>query len=213
MPGRHGKALRSQSRAAAGPVVGGLEAPGAHPSCGPRGVRKVRNAGPVRARPAQPSTAFSAAAFRAAPGPRLPCSSIPAWACTATFRTCPGLESRTCSGRPHRRAGVDRRRRRGLDGLAGRQERRQGAAGQVAGHARQLRELRCSSLSRSSPTRAACGLWLPTCHKPVLGRRSSTGRRWKKLDFRYRSQRTFLTRKVEMTGMTKMTSSRRPKKK
>ena len=63
------------------------------------------------------------------------------------------FESRAGSGRLHRRAGVDRRRRRGFHGLAGRQERRQGAAGQVAGHARQARELRCSSISQGRAPR------------------------------------------------------------
>ena len=38
VPKRHGGALRSQSGEVAGPVVRGLEAPGAHPSGGARGL-------------------------------------------------------------------------------------------------------------------------------------------------------------------------------
>ena len=50
-------------------------------------------------------------------------------------------------------AGVDRRRRRGLRGLAGRQEGRPGAARAVAGHARQTRQLRCAPLSQGRTPR------------------------------------------------------------
>ena len=50
VPERRGAALRSQSGEAAGPVVGGLEAPWAHPGGGARGVREVCNAGAFRAR-------------------------------------------------------------------------------------------------------------------------------------------------------------------
>ena len=63
------------------------------------------------------------------------------------------LESCTGSGGVHRRAGVDRRRRRGLPGLAGRQEGRPGAARAVAGHARQARQLRCSPLPQGRTPR------------------------------------------------------------
>ena len=100
VPERRGGAQRSQPRATAGPVVGGLEAPGAHPGRGPRGVRKVRNAGPVRARrcgrgvPCHRPAGGLRSRQRLSPQPLSerpsPCSSIPAWACTATFRRCPG---------------------------------------------------------------------------------------------------------------------------
>ena len=43
-------AQRSQSRAPAGSVVGGLEAPGPHPGGGTRGLREVCHAGAFRAR-------------------------------------------------------------------------------------------------------------------------------------------------------------------
>ena len=48
---------------------------------------------------------------------------------------------------------MDRRRRRGLPGLAGRQEGRPGAARAVAGHARQARQLRCSPLPQGRTPR------------------------------------------------------------
>ena len=48
---------------------------------------------------------------------------------------------------------MDGRRRRGLHGLAGRQEGRPGAARSVAGHARQARQLRCSPLSQGRTPR------------------------------------------------------------
>ena len=50
LPKRHGGTLRSQSGEVAGPVVRGLEAPGAHPSGGAGSLREVRNTGTVRAR-------------------------------------------------------------------------------------------------------------------------------------------------------------------
>ena len=63
------------------------------------------------------------------------------------------LESCACFGRLHRRTGVDRTSRGGLHGLAGRQEERARAAGQVAGHARSARQLRCPPLSHGGATR------------------------------------------------------------
>ena len=50
MPKRPGGAQRSQSRAAAGSVVGGLEAPAAHSGRGARCLRALRHAGAFRAR-------------------------------------------------------------------------------------------------------------------------------------------------------------------
>ena len=85
---------------------------------------------------------------------------------------------------------MDRRRRGGFRGLAGRQKRGSRVAAQVAGHARQARQLRClAGTTWSNPTRAACGPSQLTFPRPMLGRRSSTGKRWKKPDFRCRSDR------------------------
>ena len=47
---RHGGAQRSQPRPTARPVVGGLEAPGAHSGGGAGGLREIRNSGTIRAR-------------------------------------------------------------------------------------------------------------------------------------------------------------------
>ena len=123
VPERRGGAHRSQSRAAAGPVVGGLEAPGAHPGGGAGGVRKVRNAGAVgarrRGRGLQCHRPAGGLRSRQRLSPQ-PLSErhldVHRRALQSPHGPAPGhseharaLESRACSRRLHRRAGVDRR--------------------------------------------------------------------------------------------------------
>ena len=205
MQERHGGAQRSQSRAAAGPVVGGLEAPGAHQGRGAWGLRKVRNAGAFRARrggrgvqrhgPAgclcscerlsqEPLSERHLDVHRRALQP--PHGPAPRHSEHAR-----ALESRACSRRLHRRAGVDRRRRGGFRGLAGRQKGVEscGTGGWTCTTSPSASML--AGTTWSNPTRAACGPSQLTFPRPMLGRRS-TGKRWKKPDFRCRSVRRSL---------------------
>ena len=84
--------------------------------------------------------------------------------------------SNATSLREHRRAGVDRRRRSPRLGWKTRR-----AAGSCEGGGWTCTTSPSASMlaatTRSNPTRAACGLLLPMSHKPMLRRRSSTGRR------------------------------------
>ena len=164
LPKRHGGTLRSQSGEVAGPVVRGLEAPGAHPT---GSLRELRNTGAARARgggrrlerdgPAGSLHRRAPLSADPLPGGHL---DVHRRAVQSPHGPAPrhpeharALESCAGSGGVHRRAGVDRRRRRGLHGLAGRQEGRPGAARSVAGHARQARQLRCSPLSQGRTPR------------------------------------------------------------
>ena len=168
LPKRHGGTHRSQSGEVAGPVVRGLEAPGAHPSGGAGayeryatlglfghgGVVGVSNATGLR-EACIAVNRFLRTRFPDGPGRPSPCFSIPAWACTATSRTCPGTRimhwlwgstqeggcgSKTTKGTP--RPGWKTRRAAGsCEGRA------------VAGHARQARQLRCSPLPQGRTPR------------------------------------------------------------
>ena len=160
-------AQRSQSRAPAGSVVGGLEAPGPHPGGGTRGLREVCHAVAFRARRGGRGVQCNEPAgslHRREPLSQDPLPGRHLVVHRRAFQSPHGpaprhpeharaLESCAGSGGVHRRAGVDRRRRRGLPGLAGRQEGRPGAARAVAGHARQARQLRCSPLPQGRTPR------------------------------------------------------------